>query len=242
MSNSSASKPGNTEGAGADALLESDDTMERIRVATFRVVARDTISGTRMPAIAREARVSQGALHYFYGSKEKLLLALLEWLLDAFREAHGLMSGRTVPRPTSGDLASGRRRQLEFLRLLVTEEREMTRVYYDFWVQAAVGVGALSDAMKAQFATYRDELKATMLPRDMSPVELELYAALVVGMLEGPVLQLMIDRDVFELEAYLDLCDRVIASMLDDRSPKIANKPRAATPSRTGPRRKSRGA
>ncbi|MEA2641300.1 MAG: hypothetical protein QOF51_2694, partial [Chloroflexota bacterium] len=79
------------------AVAEYPDPRERILVAAFRVVARDTISGTRMPVIAREANLSQGALHYYWESKENLLLNLLDWLLTAFREGRGISSGESVP-------------------------------------------------------------------------------------------------------------------------------------------------
>lgn len=193
-----------------------DDPKERILAAAFRVVARDTISGTRMPAIAKEVQLSQGALHYYWGSKENLLLNLLDWLLRAFREGRGISTGQKVQEGSPGDLAAGRKRQLDFVRLLITEETEMTRVYYDFWVQAASASGPLNDSMRAQFDVYRGELKRTMLPAALSDPDLDLLAGVVVGMLEGPVLQLGIDADAFDLEAYIELIDGLIASTVNE--------------------------
>ena len=40
------------------------ETRERILLATFDVVAKHTINGTRMPMIARQAGISQGLIHY----------------------------------------------------------------------------------------------------------------------------------------------------------------------------------
>jgi len=40
------------------------DARERILFATFDVVAKNTINGTRMPMIARQAGISQGLIHY----------------------------------------------------------------------------------------------------------------------------------------------------------------------------------
>jgi AcrR family transcriptional regulator len=195
----------------AGPVIEYEDPMERILAAAFRVVARDTISGTRMPAIAKEVNLSQGALHYYWESKENLLVNLLAWLLAAFREGRGITTGQKLPPAPPGDLEAGRKRQLDFLRLLITDEPEMTRVYYDFWVQAASSSGPLNEAMKAQFDGYREELKRTMLPD--SP-QADVLAGVVVGMLEGPAIQLLIDRSAFDLDAYVALVDGLITSLV----------------------------
>ncbi len=191
------------------------DPRERILAAAFRVIARDTISGTRMPAIAREAGLSQGALHYYWESKDNLLVNLLDWLLDAFREGRGVMSGQAVPPSAPGDLAAGLERQIALIRLLVNKEPEMTRVYYDFWVQAASGAEPLDRSMAQQFNLYRAELKRGMLPAKTKSYDLNVLAGVVVGLLEGPVIQLALDKRAFELEEYLSLTQSMLTEMIE---------------------------
>ena len=74
------------------------DARERILFATFDVVARNTINGTRMPMIARQAGISQGLIHYHFQTKEKLLIAMCKWLFASLREYRGVTTGRTVLR------------------------------------------------------------------------------------------------------------------------------------------------
>src|SRR5256712_1120253 len=46
--------------------------------ATIRCLARDGYSGLTMRRVAREAKVSQGILHYYFADKRTILVAALE--------------------------------------------------------------------------------------------------------------------------------------------------------------------
>ena len=46
--------------------------------ATIRCLARDGYSGLTMKKVAREAKVSQGILHYYFADKRAILAAALE--------------------------------------------------------------------------------------------------------------------------------------------------------------------
>ena len=112
--------------------------------ATFRVVAARTISGTRIPAIATEAEVSHGIIHYHFETKDKLLLSLLDWLLEAFRDFRGVTSGRRLTVPAQPEPEAARRAYLDYVRMVIETDRDMARVFYDFWVQAVSGPGCVS--------------------------------------------------------------------------------------------------
>jgi TetR/AcrR family transcriptional regulator len=201
------SRPGNGLGETSPVAAES---RERILAAAFRVVARDTISGTRMPVIAKEAGLSQGSLHYYWDSKENLLMGLLDWLLDAFREGRGITSGETVPPVRGHDPVAGVARQVELVRLLVTKEQDMSRVYYDFWVQAAAKPGPLQEAFRYEVGRYRAAIRSTMLPPSSPPALVDPVAAVFLGLLEGPLLQLALQDDAFDHDRYLAVIERLM--------------------------------
>jgi AcrR family transcriptional regulator len=54
-------------------------TREHIRAAACRAFAARGQSGTRIADIAREAGVSSAIIHYYYRSKDEVLLAALQW-------------------------------------------------------------------------------------------------------------------------------------------------------------------
>src|SRR5437870_10075827 len=66
--------------------------------ATIRCLARDGYSGLTMKRVAREAKVSQGILHYYFRDKRTILVAALETVAaDLDRR------GAAAPAPRGGD-------------------------------------------------------------------------------------------------------------------------------------------
>jgi len=53
------------------------DAREKILQAAFSVLSRDGYENTSIKDIAEEARVAQGLIHYYYKSKQQLVLAVL---------------------------------------------------------------------------------------------------------------------------------------------------------------------
>ena len=62
-------------------LLVSD-TEEKILTAALKVINRETISGTRIHLIAKEADVAQSNVHYYYKTKQDLMDSLQERVLE----------------------------------------------------------------------------------------------------------------------------------------------------------------
>jgi AcrR family transcriptional regulator len=58
------------------------DTREKILQAAFDVLAREGYENTSIKAIAEQARVAQGLVHYHFKSKEQLVLAVLAYVCE----------------------------------------------------------------------------------------------------------------------------------------------------------------
>ena len=65
--------------AGVPARERSSRARENIRAAACRAFAARGPSATRISDIAREAGVSSAIIHYYYKSKDEVLLAALQW-------------------------------------------------------------------------------------------------------------------------------------------------------------------
>ena len=65
--------------AGVPARDRSSRARENIRAAACRAFAARGPSATRIADIAREAGVSSAIIHYYYKSKDEVLLAALQW-------------------------------------------------------------------------------------------------------------------------------------------------------------------
>ena len=66
-------------GSPDEPLVDAQRPEERIRAAACRVMAERGLSSTRVADIAREAGVSSATIHYYFKSKDEVLLSALLW-------------------------------------------------------------------------------------------------------------------------------------------------------------------
>ena len=64
----------------------ANEVTNKILDAAFEIVAKNKISGTRMHLIAKKAGVVQSNVHYYYPTKNDLLIALLDRIQKRFTE------------------------------------------------------------------------------------------------------------------------------------------------------------
>lgn len=69
------------------------DTRKEIMEATYRALSNHGVSGLTMQTIADESTLTTGALHYHYDTKEELLVAFLDYLIEQFRQNVHLEEG-----------------------------------------------------------------------------------------------------------------------------------------------------
>jgi AcrR family transcriptional regulator len=116
---------------------------DEILAATWRVIARDGISGATIRAIAREAGCSRGILGHYFSDKEDILGAAL---LLSHRRVGARMT--TVAAGLTG-LAALRAVMLEALPL--DDERDLeAQIEISFWGRA-LGNAALREVQHSEF-------------------------------------------------------------------------------------------
>lgn len=77
---------------GADEEVESD-TREAIMEATYAALCKHGYADLTMQAIADEFDKTKAVLHYHYDTKDELLVAFLDYLLDQFLDTVSVESG-----------------------------------------------------------------------------------------------------------------------------------------------------
>lgn len=171
---------------------------DKIIAATLKVVKAHTISGTRMHLIAKEAGMLQSNLHYYYKTKDELMLALQKQVLDKCLEI------RRDLRENSEDTFES---QLDVFinqkRQFILEMPEYDYAEIDFW-----GQGRIHSEMKQNFIDsfegWRGELR-DLLDRYVPSVSEKVRTYLpyqIVSFLEGATIQYLISEKSFDLESY----------------------------------------
>lgn len=138
----------------------------QIIAAALRVAARDGLAKLTLRAVATEAGMSHGSVLFHYGTKDTLLIALLDDLLNWL--------GR--PSPADGDPT--------FAAVLLAEithtDRDRTAVLLDFWV-LGTRTPHLHDRMRAAITAYEQRL-TDLAPTtgDLPPHHLAHLATIII--------------------------------------------------------------
>jgi TetR/AcrR family transcriptional regulator, transcriptional repressor of bet genes len=171
--------------------------------AAYQVAARRGLAGLTVRQVASRARVSHGLVLFHYKSKEQLVVALLDWLLETTTVLHITDDIAAIVAPLDRFLALLQR---EMNRL--SSDPGRIRVFFDLWTKG-IGHAEIRGKMRRELDRYReafrpiaeDVLRAE--PDRFPRVSAEGLAAVAVSFIKGCAVQSMIDPEHFDIEEYL---------------------------------------
>ena len=184
---------------------------EQIVQATIRRLARDGASGLRMKAIAREARVSQGILHYYFTNKRSILVAALETVVaDLNRRLAARLHG-------APDAPARLRAVVRGCLGLAEENREFWVVFVEFWGEMMhdpellqVNAALYHQFRRALGALVAEGVRAGLFRR-VNPEE---AGAIILALVDGIALQRTFDGKAFTLERASRFCEEAVSRYL----------------------------
>jgi AcrR family transcriptional regulator len=202
----------------------SDQTKERIVDAAYRTLVKRGYHETSMKDIAAEAGVAPGLAHYYFESKEDLLVAAIEHgcepLLDAWDQAGVNLSG---PLPEDADPMMVARMGFELAKEELKTYRGLFLLTFDMF-----GVGLHNPKIASAVHRFIEERRAFIARitqgviagmADPPIASADGIAAAIWGSLHGIYLQKVMNPE-FDAEAAIDaLSEMTIA---------FATRPRAS--------------
>ena len=181
-------------------IQDTRDPQARLIAAARSFIAEQGYEAASVKAIAQRAGVNQGLVHYYFGSKDALLLAVLN---DAAAQVGSTMHRlRTnVPADQLGSTA------LTTIRERVRQHPEQYRLSYELY---ALGLHnpALRPGLCALLASVRQGISTTLQEALKHPYSAqESLAAVLLACFDGLALQYLADP-TFDLDAaYATLSD-----------------------------------
>jgi len=186
--------------------MKEQSTKEKIIQATLDVIEEKTINGVRMRNIAEKAEVFQSNLHYYYKSKNELLLDAQKEVARRCREIRE-DSRKNAEETLESQLDIFINQKLLFIK----EEKKYDYAEIDFWVQSRFNE-SFREEFKNSFYGWRNELQE--LIEKYAPHYEEdkkvLLASAIISLLEGATIQYLIDSEAFSVEKYFDYCKYLI--------------------------------
>jgi AcrR family transcriptional regulator len=183
---------------------------ERILEAALDVVEENTISGTRMHLIAKQVDMAQSNLHYYYKSKEELLLGLHNKVLRKcieLREKDKCIAEDNLEAQL--DVFFHQKREF----ILNNKKYDFAEV--DFWVQARTN-DKIKEAFQDSFRGWRCDIESIIqrYKPEVSEPRVKLIAVVMVSMLEGATMQYLIDEGCFQIDEYFAFCKLELLKMI----------------------------
>jgi len=180
-----------------------DVRREQILQAAFEVASREGIGGLTIRAVAAQAELSHALVVHYFERKERLVHALLEWLIATTSVLH-----------VSDDVARFPR-ALDRLHALLEQEMARlghqprhTRLFFEFWALGArheeirVRIGAELERYRAAFRAIMQELLLAE-PATFPGATADGMAAVAVSWIHGCAVQAMVDPARFDTDEFL---------------------------------------
>ena len=173
--------------------------------AALEVVARETISRTRMHLIAQEAGMSQSNLHYHFKTKDALMKALFGMIQDKFTERRK-QDTVNADAPVEDQVAHF----FQEPKRLLDEDWRYETVQIDFWLYAHTQpeLQALFDESYEGWREQAVRIFAEAYPHIPAGTQRAL-SYIMVSMFVGAVMQIM-NRADFDLDRYFEVCTKMI--------------------------------
>ncbi len=185
--------------------MPEEQRREAIIEAAFQVATLKGLGGLSARAVAEGAGVSKGLVFFHFEDRERLLLALLDWLLledPRVRVPPELEAGALSDRPAKRLLAL-----LEHQLAVLPTRRARSSLFLDYWV-LGTSVPEIQHRIRAAFERYRGEFLpwtepvVEAAPERYRAVGGEGLASVVVSFIQGCVMQLIADPSRFDLDRY----------------------------------------
>lgn len=173
---------------------------EQLLAAAYRVAIEDGLDQVTARRVADEAGTSPGLVFFHFGSKDGLLLALLDHLLA------GALDAEVTPEIAALDSAVDR--LLALVRIEIEglpEQRGAVELFFAYWVSLGRQT-AFRDRISTALEHYRDVFVpacSAVVDELGMTVGGEALATYVVSLIEGAAVQVVRDLTRFDTEGFL---------------------------------------
>ena len=191
--------------------VRRDRAMENLIKAGYAEILEKGVHATTIDSVVARANSSKGGALYYFPTKEDLLYAVFEWLLNQLN--------RTLDEVTESDAAPRAKlaAELEVLFHSAEVNRKLYVVMFDF-----VPLGVREERFRALFATFlencrkRDQaiVEEGIKQRQFRRVKTEDAAVTIRALVDGYCLQWLMGPDAVPVELYRDRCRAVLGAYL----------------------------
>ena len=190
----------------------SKEVTDKILEAALEIVAQNKISGTRMHLIAKEAGVVQSNVHYYYPTKDDLMIDLLDRMQERFTEKR--MSSVDLEEKSFEENLQG---LFHEKKDDIYNHKKIDYLQFDFWVQGTANPEIREKFVDA-FNIWRNNITEVLNQMPGYPEckseQCPMLPYLLVSIMMGASMQYLIDEGKFNLDDYFDAAENMILNFV----------------------------
>lgn len=190
-------------------IVDKQEKSNSILDAAIRVFAKQGVKNTKIADIAEAAQIGKGTVYEYFNSKHDIFAATFEFFM---KKIEGVIIQRLdhIQDP------------LERLKvyfdawgnILENENLDYMEVLLDFWAEGIrskrdVHTFGLIDIYKDYRKTIEDLLKECINLGLIKQVKTNIAASILLGTVDGLLLQWIVDRSVFNIQDAINLSARI---------------------------------
>ena len=163
--------------------------------AARRLISKSGIQGATLRAIAEEAKISTGAIYYYFNSKEEILYALMDESLSESTRIASIARGGEVDRNKLIEEISENVQQR-------FKKNADNRVQFYLAQEAIMGDAELVEKFKKKYEEWTgrtDELLKILYKNPPSKYD-DAVASLLIGAIDGAVMQVLLKANIASIE------------------------------------------
>lgn len=169
----------------------NNDGKEKILQAAQRVIVQHGISGATMRGIAREAGLSTGAIYHYYKNKEEVLYDIMDKSLsESTRISEKSKYKEETPEAIIAEISENILKRFE----KISENRLQLYLSHEAMVGNEELVSKFKEKYKEWISRTEDLIKILYQREDNKYTRA--FASLLIGAIDGVVLQLMLGANV----------------------------------------------
>ena len=195
---------------GTGIKRKRERTRDRIVDAAYEVLAEKGYDATTFKEIARSAEAAQGLIHYYFGSKDQLLLEVLKEASERTREEmQRFVAALPEERPRRGMSVLAQQKHR------VSRQPEWYRLRYELFALGMRKPELLPSVGELLAKGRRGVGEVLVRLAGKEIADQEALSAVMLACFDGLALQKLGDPD-FDLDGAYRVLDRMIGSVVED--------------------------
>jgi len=183
---------------------------EEIARALYRCLLKKPFSKTTIKDIAKEAGVNHGMLHYYFKSKEEILLYFLDWVvaihLDGFKQWYKSRHLDNLPFDRALTLV------LDYTIKKITLNEDLAKLFIEIW-EIALYNKTVKKKLQYVYHEWIDQL-AIIIGKETNEKIATVLSAATIAFLEGMSLFSIMLRGKYPINTIVDYFEKRIETII----------------------------